>query len=183
MEVLSSKGLVWRSPLKTNRRELGENETEQIGPENIFTTKSQGKPNSSTASSTLERQYDREISFHQLPEGDVPLYQEAERVQCDGWVTHGSVKIHSPVEATKMRQQVPCERRLHSRFAYRIKKVFYWILPVTPARESDSTIGHSGSALPGQCPWFGENRCPDSALDSRKRVPSTCVINGMVSES
>ena len=35
------------------------------------------------------------------------------------WVTHGSVKIHSLVEAGKIRQQVPRERRLHSRFAYR----------------------------------------------------------------
>ena len=59
-------------------------------------TKNPGKPNSSTASSILDkRQYDREISFHQLPEADVPLYQEAERVQWDEWVTHGSVKIHS----------------------------------------------------------------------------------------
>ena len=38
---------------------------------------------------------DREISFHQQLEADVPLYQEAERVQWDEWVTHGSVKIHS----------------------------------------------------------------------------------------
>ena len=33
-----------------------------------------------------KRQYDRDISFHHLPEGDVPLYQEAERVQWDEWV-------------------------------------------------------------------------------------------------
>ena len=36
-------------------------------------------------------------------------------------VTHGSVKIHSLVEAAKILQQVPRERRLHSRFAYRNK--------------------------------------------------------------
>ena len=78
-------------------------------------TKSQGEPNSSTASSILDKsQHDGEISFHQLPERDVPLYQEAERVQWDEWVTHGSVKIHSPVEAAKIGQQVPRERRLHS---------------------------------------------------------------------
>ena len=59
-------------------------------------TKNPGKRNSSTASSILDqRQYDREISFHQLPEADVHLYQEAARVQWDDWVTHGSVKIHS----------------------------------------------------------------------------------------
>ena len=30
-------------------------------------------------------------------------------------VTHGSVKIHPPSEDAKIRQQVPRERRLHSR--------------------------------------------------------------------
>ena len=44
------------------------------------------------------------------------MYQEAERVQWDG-----SIKIHSPVEASKIRQRVPRERRLHSRFASRNK--------------------------------------------------------------
>ena len=97
-------------------------------------TKSQGDPNSSTASSMLDkRQYDCEVSFHQLPERDVPLHQEAERVQWDGWVTHGSVKIHSPVEATKIRQQVPWERRLHSRFAHRNRNAGL----LDPRRESN----------------------------------------------
>ena len=74
-------------------------------------TRSPEKPNSSTASSISDkRPYDREISFHQLPEKDVPLCQEAERVQWDEWVTHGSVKIHSPEEAAKIRQHVPRER-------------------------------------------------------------------------
>ena len=59
--------------------------------------------------------------FINCPEGDVPLYQAAERVQWDEWVTHGSTKIHSPVEAAKIRQRVPRERRLRSRFAYRNK--------------------------------------------------------------
>ena len=44
-------------------------------------------------------------------EADVPLYQEVERVQWDEWEMHGSVKIHSPVEAAKVRQQFPWERR------------------------------------------------------------------------
>ena len=49
--------------------------------------KTRGSPSSATASSILDkRQYDREIPFHQLPEGDVPLSQEAERVQWDEWV-------------------------------------------------------------------------------------------------
>ena len=52
-----------------------------------------------------------------------------------------------------------------------------------PARERESVIGHSGSAVPGQCSRFGENRCSDSVPDSGERIPSNCVINGMVSES
>ena len=83
-------------------------------------TKGSEEPSSSTASSILDkRQYDREMLFHQLPEADVPLYKEAERAQWDEWVTHGSVKIHSLVEDAKIRQQVPREMRLHSRYAYR----------------------------------------------------------------
>ena len=61
------------------------------------------------------------MSFHKLPEADVLLYQEAERAQWDEWVPHGSVKLHSPVEAAMIRQRVRRERRLHSRFAYRNK--------------------------------------------------------------
>ena len=109
-------------PLNDEQEKTGEDEPELIGPEDRLMTNSQGEPNSSTASSVLDkRQYDREMSFHQQPEGDVPLYHEAERVQWDEWVTHGSVKTHSPVEAAKIRQQVPRERRLHSRFTFRNK--------------------------------------------------------------
>ena len=86
----------------------------------------------STSSSLDKRQHDRDISFHQLPEGDVPLYQEAERVQWDERVTHGSVQIHSPAEATKVREQVPendaCTQDLRSG----MRTLVCWILPVTP---------------------------------------------------
>ena len=77
-------------PLGNEQEETGQDQTERIGPEDMPMTKSQGEPNSSTASSFLDtNQYDREISFHQLPEEDVPLYQEAERVQSNEWVTDG----------------------------------------------------------------------------------------------
>ena len=86
---------------------------ELIGPEDVLTTKNQGAPSLSTARSILDKpQHDREISLNRLPEGDIPLYQEAERTQWDG-----SVNIHSPVEAEKVRQQVPRERRSQPRFA------------------------------------------------------------------
>ena len=67
----------------------------------------------------------------------MPLYQEVERVQWDKWVTHGSVKIHSP-EAARIRQQVPQGKT----FALGSGRE-------SVAREGKSTIGHSGSALSG----------------------------------
>ena len=61
-------------PLENEQEKTGEDETERIGPGDMPMTKSQGEPNSSTASSFLDtNQYDREMSFHHLPEGDVPL--------------------------------------------------------------------------------------------------------------
>ena len=98
--------------LDNELEKMREDDTSRIGLEEILMTKNPGLSTTSTSSNLDKRQYDREISFHQLPEGDVPLYQEAERVQRDEWVTHGSVKIRSPVEAAKIRQQVPRERRV-----------------------------------------------------------------------
>ena len=39
----------------------------------------------------------------------------------------------------------------------------------SPARESESAIGHSGSALSRQCSKIGENRGSHSARDSGQR--------------
>ena len=62
-------------------------------------TKRQEEPNSSKASSVLDkRQHDREISLsNNCTEGDVPSYQEVERVAWDEWVTHESVETHLPI--------------------------------------------------------------------------------------
>ena len=49
------------------QEKTGRDETELAGPEDTLMTKSQGEPNSSTASSILDkRQYDRKTSFRQL---------------------------------------------------------------------------------------------------------------------
>ena len=172
-------------PLEDELEENVEDETGLIGPADVLRTKSQGAPSSSTASSFLEkRQYDREISFNQLPVGDVPLYQEAERVQWDEWVTHGSVKIHPPVEAEKVRQQVARERRLHSRFC--VQEQERWSVGSfrrPHARESQGTIGDPASALSGQCPGFGENGCSNSASDRGECLPHSRGLYGLVSES
>ena len=58
---------------------MGEDDTSRIRPEETLMTKNPGEPNTSTSSVF-------DTSFHQLPEGDVPLYQEAERVQWHEWV-------------------------------------------------------------------------------------------------
>ena len=158
--------------LEDEQEKTGKDETEPISPENILMTKSQGRPNSSTASSILDkRQYDREISFHQLPEADVPLYQEAERVQWDESVmpTDPSKFIHRlrpPRFVSKFPGKDVCTQDLH----IEIKTRVCWIWPVI-------------TALPGQRPKFNKNRRSNSALDSRKRLPSTGLINGMLSES
>ena len=170
--------------LDDEQEKTGEDEKELIGPEDILMTKSQGEPNSSTASSILDkRQYDRETSFHELPKRDDPLYQEAERVQWDEWVTHGSAKIYSSVEAPKIRQQVSGLRERHVCTQDLQKRWSVGSRRESPARESKSAISHSGSALPGQCSRLGENRRSDSAPVSGERIPSNCVMNGMVSES
>ena len=93
LEVLSSRARL-EEILKDEQEKTGEDETEQIGPENILMGKESRRTqliNSKFYSD--KRLHDREISFHPLPENDVPLYQDAERVQQDEWVTHGSVKI------------------------------------------------------------------------------------------
>ena len=86
-------------------------------------------------------------NFINCPKENVPLYQDVEPVQWDEWVTHRSVKIHSPAEAAKFRQQVP---RSHSRFAYRKKKT--------------GVLDPAGYPLPVKAKArlvirFGENRC------------------------
>ena len=83
---LSSKGL--EGPLEDEQEKAGEDETESIGPGEVLMTRSPEKPDASTASSVLDKRlYGREISFHQLPEKDVPLNHEADRAQWDEWVT------------------------------------------------------------------------------------------------
>ena len=56
-----------------------------------------------------------------------------------------------------------------------------------PCEESYQTKGvagkHPGTALSGQCSTIGEDRRSDSARDSSERIPSKCVVNGLVSKS
>ena len=102
--------------LDNEPEKMGEDDTSRISPAETLMTKNPGGPTTSTSRILDIRRYYRE---------NVPWCQEAERVQWDEcvqwdeWVTHGSVKIHSPAEAAKIRQQVPREGRLRPRFACR----------------------------------------------------------------
>ena len=49
--------------------------------------------------------------------------------------------------------------------------------------QAKARFGHSVSTLSRQCSRLGENRCSNSASDRGERIPSDCVVNGMVSES
>ena len=172
-------------PLENEHEKTGEDETERIGHEDIPMTKGQGEQNSSTASSFLDtRQYDREISFHQLPEGDVPLYQEAERVLVGRKGDTRTSQIHSPIEAAKIHQQVPRERRLHSRFAHRNKNAGL----LDPARNPLPVIAKARFVVQGQhCPDNAQGLVRTDAPTAHRTAVSVClqncVINGMVAES
>ena len=70
-----------KKPLDGEQEKTGKDETELISLEDALVMKSRWSPSSSAGSSILDKcQPDREISFHQVPEGNVPLYREAERV-------------------------------------------------------------------------------------------------------
>ena len=100
-----------RKPLDGKQEKTGKDETEVIRLEDAVVMKSRG---SSTGSSILDKcQPDREMSFHQLPEGNVPLYREAERVQRDEWVkSRGSFSSSTTLEKLKSLSSL---RRLHGK--------------------------------------------------------------------
>ena len=119
-------------PLDDEQERTGEDDTSRISPEEPLMTKNPTAPTTSTSSILGKRQYDREVSFHQLPEGDVPLYQEAERVQWDEWVTQDQSKFIYQLRPQRFVSKLPgkdvCLQDLH----VEIKTLVCWILPVTP---------------------------------------------------
>ena len=71
----------------------------------------------------LQKQKDKEIPWNQIPEKEKPLYLEAEKAQWDQHDKYGAVRVLGPEETAKVRKEVPPERILKSRFAYRDKNV------------------------------------------------------------
>ena len=144
------KGARLESRLKTNRRELVRTKQNQSVPR---TCSWRRNGDSSTASSIMDKhQYDREVSFHKIPEADVSLYQGAERVQWDEWVTHGSVKNSFTSWGRRDSSASSRERRLHSRFAHR--------------KENAGLLDLAGNPLPVKAKArmvIQGQHCPDNA--------------------
>ena len=54
-------------PLDDEREKIEEEDTSRVSPEETLMTKNAGGPTTSTSSILDKRQFDREVSFHQLP--------------------------------------------------------------------------------------------------------------------
>ena len=70
---------------------------------------------------SLQKQADKELKWNQIPEGEKPLYKEAEVVQWDQHLKYKAINIIPPGDAELVRKTVPKERILRARFAYRDK--------------------------------------------------------------
>ena len=70
-----------------------------------------------------QKQQDKEIKWHDIPEKDRPLYQQAEVKQWKEHVDCEAVEILSHEQTEMVLATVPRERILKSRFAYRDKNV------------------------------------------------------------
>ena len=88
-------------------------------------------------------------------------------------MTHGSVKIHSPVEAAKIHQQVPRDRRLHSRFAHRKQNVSL----LDPAGNPLPVITKARLVIQGQhCPDIAHGLVRTDAGTAHRTAVSVCLV-------
>ena len=69
----------------------------------------------------LQKQADKELKWSQIPEGEIPLYKEAEKKQWGEHLKYQAIKILPAHIAAGVRKRVPKERILKARFAYRDK--------------------------------------------------------------
>ena len=70
---------------------------------------------------SLQKQADKELKWHQIPDEEKPLYKGAEIVQWDQHLKYQAINIIPPQDAEVVRKTVPKERILRARFAYRDK--------------------------------------------------------------
>ena len=113
----SSKGLVWRSLLTTNRRKWEKTTRHWSVPRKHWRRRIRGEP---VPFWTNVSMYDREISFHQLPEGDVPGRGGRQDSSASSWR-----------ERDVCTQDLPIE----------IKMLVCWILLVAKAKARFFTLG------------------------------------------
>ena len=70
-----------------------------------------------------EKQQDKEIAWKDIQPKDRRLYEKAEQDQWDEWVDNGSVKVHGPEEAKKIRCTVSNEKILKSVYRDKIASI------------------------------------------------------------
>lgn len=70
-----------------------------------------------------QKQLDKEVKWNEIPEDEKPLYVEAESKQWQEHLQYEAVRVLSAEESKLVRETVPKERILSSRFAYRDKNV------------------------------------------------------------
>ena len=83
-------------------------------------------------SKTEQKQQDKEVKWHEIPEDEKEYYVEAEKKQWAEHLHYGACRPLNRQETEKVYQEVPRERILTSRFAYRDKN--------KAKRREDSTI-------------------------------------------
>ena len=83
-------------------------------------------------SKTEQKQQDKEVKWHEIPEDEKEYYVEAEKKQWAEHLHYGACRPLNKQETEKVHQEVPRERILTSRFAYRDKN--------KAKRREDSTI-------------------------------------------
>ena len=68
-----------------------------------------------------EKQREKELKWHEIPDQEKPLYVEAELLQWNEHLKYEAVRELTPEESAHVRETVPASRILRSRFAKKDK--------------------------------------------------------------
>ena len=99
-------------------------------------------------------------------------------------VSNGTRVTHRKLRPQRLVSRSPKKDACTQDLRFAMKTLVCWILAGNPLPvKAKARFGHQGSTLSRQCSRLGENRCSNSASDRGERIPSDCVVNGMVSES
>ena len=114
------------------------------------------------------KQLDKEVAWGQIPPEEQPLYVEAELKQWKEHLHYQAVRMLSKEETEKVRREIPKERILRCRFAYRDKNV--------AKRREDPTIPCKAKAR--LC--IGGHRDPDLAAGELNTEAPTATKHSFV---